>query len=126
MEMAEHVATRSNWLGMKVGCVVARDGRIISTGYNGTPRGWYNDLARGAKAFYCHSEENSIVNAARYGISLEGCTFYITVSPCTPCARMMVNVGAKSIIYKELWDEHDPMVGQMLNDLGIGFERHEG
>lgn len=122
--MAEHVATRSQWPGMKVGCVVAKDGRIISTGYNGTPRGWHNDLARDAKSFYSHAEENAIVNAARYGISLESCTFYTTISPCTPCARMIVNVGAKQIIYGELWDEHDPMVTQMLKDLGIGFERY--
>lgn len=121
MGMASYVASRSSWPGMKVGCVVARNGRVVSTGYNGTPRGWKGSETKKEKEVFCHAEENAIVNAARYGISLEGCFFYVTVSPCVQCARMMVNVGAKAVLYGSLWDEHSDVVHNLLFDSGVKF-----
>ena len=122
MGMAEQVALRSSWPGTKVGCVAARDGRIFSTGYNGTPRGWKNEVTKEEKVLICHAEENTIVNAARYGISLEGCTFYMTLSPCVPCFRMLVNVGTNSIVYKTLWEGHDPVINEMAIGLAVDFK----
>lgn len=119
MGLAEHVAMRSSWPGTRVGCLAVRDGRIVSSGYNGTPRGWANDLERDAKEFFCHAEENTIVQAARYGISLEGCSFYLSLSPCVPCARMMVNAGAKEIVWRHKWEGHNQMLNRMFKDLGI-------
>lgn len=121
--IAEQVAKRSSWPGTKVGCVVAKDGRIVSTGYNGTPRGWRGPENREHKKLFCHAEENAIVNAARYGISLEGCIFYLTISPCLQCARMMVNVGATIVVYKEIWDEHETTIDNLFTSLNIGFEQ---
>lgn len=119
--MAEHVSSRSSWPGTKVGCVVTRDGRIVSTGYNGTPRKWKDSESRDNKAVFCHAEENAIVNAARHGISLEGCTFYVTLSPCITCARMMVNVGAVEVIYAELWEGHDTMIDAVFEFADVKF-----
>ncbi len=123
MGLASQVSLRSNWLGTKVGCVAAREGRVVSAGYNGTPRGWRNDLSRDEKDCFCHAEENCIVQAARYGTPLSGCEFYMTLSPCMTCARMLVNVGAIAVFYRDLWEEHDPRTSQLFKDLGIMFAK---
>ncbi len=131
MMMAEVVALRSSWNGTKVGCVVTVDGMVRSTGYNGTPKGWTNDLEKSKDnlRFFCHAEENAIVQAARAGISLEGAVFYSTMSPCLACARMIRNVGAKALVYDEQWDEHEGKLAlNMLAKLGVQIlqERRNG
>jgi len=116
------VADRSDWPGTKVGAVTAKDGQILSTGYNGTPRGYRakrKDKAE-LKRFVCHAEENSIVQAAKFGARLDGATFYVTLSPCLSCARMIVNVGASRVVYLKKWD--DPMADEailLLTRLGV-------
>ena len=106
MEIAETVAKRSLDPDSQFGCVaVSEDHTILSVGYNGPPRG-VNDseipLTRPEKyPFMEHSERNCIYNAAREGISLKGCTFYVTGTPCTDCLRAMHQVGCHYIIYKD-------------------------
>jgi dCMP deaminase len=114
MGIARVVASRSNCVKRKVAAVVTRDRRIISTGYNGTPRGTTNcneggcprcnDLAPGGtrldECLCSHGEENAITQAAYHGVSLMGGTIYTTFSPCLQCTKMIINAGLSQVIYQ--------------------------
>jgi dCMP deaminase len=114
MGIARVVASRSNCVKRKVAAVVTADKRIISTGYNGTPRGTTNcneggcprcnDLAPGGtrldECLCSHAEENSITQAAYHGVSLKGGTIYTTFSPCLQCTKMIINAGLGEVIYQ--------------------------
>jgi len=115
MSIANEVSRRSNCLTRKVAAIVVRDRRIISTGYNGTPRNTKNCFeggcrrclertlaTAGTKLEECtcsHGEENAIVQAAYHGISLKDSTLYSTYSPCLTCSKMIINAGIKEVIY---------------------------
>ncbi|MBI4212523.1 MAG: AAA family ATPase [Deltaproteobacteria bacterium] len=113
MNIARQVAARSNCIKRKVAAVIVKDQRIISTGYNGTPRGVRNCNeggcprcnhfgASGAKLDEClcsHAEENAIVQAAYHGVSLKGATLYTVLSPCLLCTKMIINSGIVEVVY---------------------------
>ena len=113
MAIAHVVATRSNCCRRQVAAVIVKDNRIISTGYNGTPRGIKNcnegrcprcnsNIPSGSKLDEClcsHAEENAILQAAYHGISVNGAILYTTFSPCLICAKMIINCGIKRVIY---------------------------
>ncbi len=115
--IARVVASRSNCMKRKVAAVIVKDGRIISTGYNGTPRGTTNCNEGGCprcNAFkptgqnltecYCsHAEENAIVQSAYHGIEIKGSTLYTTFSPCLLCTKMIINSGLKEVVYNEAY-----------------------
>lgn len=122
IQMAGLVSTRSSWPGTKVGCVLTKNGMVVSTGYNGTPRGWFNEMPKTqeSKKYYCHAEENAIAQAARMGARTEDCVAYVTVSPCLTCARMMVNAGVRAVYYGARWDEYEGNLAlDMLTQLGV-------
>lgn len=104
LEVCEVVATWSKDRSTKCGCVLVKDNRILSTGYNGFPQGtedYENDEKheRPTKYMYFeHSERNAIYSAAKHGISLEGATAYVTGPPCVDCTRAMIQVGIRDII----------------------------
>ncbi|NOY74697.1 MAG: dCMP deaminase family protein [Kiritimatiellaeota bacterium] len=114
MNIAEVVASRGNCSRRKVAAVIVKDRRIISTGYNGTPRGVKNccdggcprcssDTPSGEGLEEClcsHGEENAIVQAAYHGISVKDGTLYTTYSPCLLCAKMIINSGIKEVVYR--------------------------
>jgi deoxycytidylate deaminase len=83
--------------------VVGKDKVILSVGYNSPPRGSDDaniPLTRPEKyKYFEHSESNSIINAARSGVSLLGSTFYVTGCPCVDCLRKIINVGADRLVY---------------------------
>ena len=113
MRIAEVVATRANCSRRKVAAVVVSERRIISTGYNGTPRGVKNcfeggcprcsgEAPSGAALEECicvHAEQNAICQAAYYGIRLAGATIYVTISPCLTCAKLIINAGIREVVY---------------------------
>ncbi len=115
MDIAEVASRRSNCCRRHVAAVIVKDRRIISTGYNGTPRGIKNcdeggcprcssDAPSGEKLEEClcsHGEENAIVQAAYHGISVKDSTLYTTFSPCLLCAKMIINAGIKEVIYRD-------------------------
>ncbi|MFQ6672660.1 MAG: deaminase [Candidatus Tectimicrobiota bacterium] len=115
MSIAQVVASRSNCLKRKVAAIIVKDRRIISTGYNGTPRGTRNcneggcprcnDLAPAGTALeecLCsHAEENAITQAAYHGISVRQATLYSTYSPCLMCTKMIINAGIDEVVYNE-------------------------
>lgn len=113
MEMAELAGKRSTCLRRQVGSVVVMNRRVLATGYNGAlpglehcsvmgclreknniPSGERHELCRGL-----HSEQNCIIQAAIHGIKLNGATMYVTTWPCVICAKMIIAVGLKKLIY---------------------------
>ena len=114
IDIAHVVARRSNCRRRQVAAIIVLDKRIISTGYNGTPRGIRNcfdggcprcasDAASGHSLGDCvcaHAEENAIVQAAYHGISVRGGTLYCTISPCLMCTKMIINAGLAEVVYE--------------------------
>ena len=114
MGIAEVAARRSNCVKRRVGAVIVSDRRVLSTGYNGTPRGARNcneggcprcnNLAPSGSALeecLCsHAEENALTQAAYHGVSVRGATIYTTFSPCLQCTKMIVNAGIAEVVYK--------------------------
>ena len=132
MNIALVVASRSNCLKRHVAAVIVKDKRIISTGYNGTPRGIRNcdegGCARcasfadsGTKLDECvcsHGEENAIVQASYHGISIKGATIYTTFSPCLNCTKMIINSGMVEVVYNSKYPVCElPM--KLLKEAGI-------
>ncbi len=113
MNIAKMVALRSNCLKRKVAAVIVKDKRIISTGYNGTPRGVKNcneggcprcnsfgASGVGLDECYCsHAEENSITQAAYHGVNIKEGILYTTFSPCLLCTKMIINSGITEVIF---------------------------
>jgi dCMP deaminase len=104
MSIATIVSFRSIDPSTKVGCVIVnQENSILSTGYNGPPRGMLDEnvpTERPEKySFFSHAEINAIANAARHGTSLRNSTFYVTTPPCDVCFRSVINSGAVKLIY---------------------------
>lgn len=102
MGVARLISSRSTCSRAQVGCVIAIDSRIISTGYNGAPTGlehcWHKDDDDPC-ADSVHAEANAIAFAAKFGIAIDGATLYTTVSPCKTCAQLIINSGIKKVYY---------------------------
>ncbi len=113
MSIAHVVKSRGNCSRRKVAAVIAKDRRLISTGYNGTPRGVKNcyeggcarcagDAPSGSGLGECicsHAEENAITQAAYHGTSVKDGVMYVTISPCLMCAKMIINAGIAEVVY---------------------------
>lgn len=107
MGIAQLSGMRSKDPGTQVGaCIVSRDNKILSVGYNGFPIGCSDDEfpweregePYDNKYFYTtHSELNAILNYR--GGSLEGSKLYVTLFPCNECAKAIIQAGIKTVIY---------------------------
>lgn len=131
MEMAEVAQKRSTCLRRKVGAVIVRDNRIMTTGYNGVPSGIEHCSVRGClrdqlkvpsgqRHELCrglHAEQNAIIQAAYLGQSIAGGTLYCTNQPCVICAKMLINAGIKRIVIKEGYP--DELAVEMLKEAGL-------
>lgn len=132
MSIAKAVSTRSNCMKRQVGAIIVRDKRIVSTGYNGTPRGIRNcneggcprcngfaASGTGLEDCYCsHGEENAIVQAAYHGISIKDATLYTTLSPCIMCTKMIINGGIKEVVYNSKY-ALDEKTTHLLDEAGV-------
>ena len=112
--------------------VIVKDQRIISTGYNGTPRGVKNCFEGGCPRAHSnstsgsdlgngicnHAEENAIIQAAYHGISVKDSTLYCTLSPCLLCAKMIINAGISEVVYETEYG-FSPQTAQLLNSVNI-------
>lgn len=132
IDIARMVSLRSNCVKRRVAAVIVKDKRIISTGYNGTPRGVKNCNEGGCprcnsfgpsgaklEECYCsHAEENAITQAAYHGVNIKGATLYTTFSPCLICTKMIINSGVFEVVY----NAHYPlvkMVTRLLKEAGV-------
>ena len=136
MQIARIVALRSNCMKRKVAAVIVKDKRIISTGYNGTPRGVKNcneggcprcnSLAdSGTQLGEClcsHAEENAIVQAAYHGISVKEAALYSTFSPCLICTKMIINAGIREVVFNLDYPLNEVAQG-LLNEAGVNLKK---
>ena len=138
MQITELVATRTTCSRRAVGAVVVKDNRILSTGYNGAPAGTAHCLdigcireamkiPSGERQELCrgiHAEQNAIVQAARFGVSLFDSEIYVTTQPCITCAKLIVNVGIKKVIYKNPYP--DNLALSFFKEAGVEVEVYKG
>lgn len=116
--IAVAVSMRSNCIRRRIGAVVVVGGRIVSSGYNGTPTGMRNCFDGGCKRCnseaeqgnyeHCicvHAEENAIALAARHGTKVEGGTLYCTLRPCGDCLRLACQSGIVGVVFGEEWTD---------------------
>lgn len=134
MQIAQVVKTRSNCLDIQIGSVIVKEKRIVATGYNGTPMGIKNcidggcerckkreegTIASGEKKDLCicvHAEQNALLQSAYHGISTKGSILYTTASPCSQCAKMIINAGiVKVVAHKNFPDKLGPELLKKAN-----------
>lgn len=139
LRIARLVAQRSTCLRRQVGAVIVRENRMLATGYNGAPVGIPHcfqlpegclreaqKIPSGQRQELCrglHAEQNAILQAAAFGVSLKGSDCYCTHQPCVTCAKMLMNAGIKRIVF--LGDYPDELSLQMLKEGNITLERIE-
>lgn len=104
MDIARVVAQRATCNRLHVGAVLAREGRVISTGYNGAASGLPHCSAETCNettpcTHTTHAEAGAIAHAARHGVALDGATAYVTACPCLDCAKLLVNAGIRRVVY---------------------------
>ena len=137
MDIAQTVARRGNCSRRQVAALIVKDRRIISTGYNGTPRGTTNcceggcarcssDAPTGTDLGECicsHAEENAIVQAAYHGIAVREGRLYCTLSPCLMCAKMIVNAGIIEVIYEDEYS-FTTQTRALFTEAGVACRRY--
>jgi dCMP deaminase len=131
MNIAFAVRKRANCMGRRVGAVIVKDNRIISTGYNGTPEGITNCLDGGCirckkkDAFAAsvgydvcicvHAEQNALITAARFGNSIEGAVVYSTLRPCFDCTKAMLQAKVDAIYFVHDWQHPENSLREQYN-----------
>ena len=140
MKLAAEIASWASCYqpNRKIGAVIVKNKRIMTTGYNGAPAGVKTCVERveclrrklnvpsGTRQEVCyaiHAEQNAIIQAARLGVSIEGATLYCTHQPCSVCAKMIVNAGITRVVYGEGYP--DAFAVDMLNEGGVLLEKYE-
>lgn len=125
MAMAWCVSGRATCERLSVGAIIARDSRVISTGYNGNPSGF--DHCDHTDDSPCkttvHAEANAIVYAARMGgAGTNGATLYVTHMPCAECAKLIINAGISRVVYD--WPYRKTEGLEMIERAGIEVARY--
>ena len=100
MSVAYLLAKRSSCDRLHVGCVIVKDNRIVTTGYNGHLAGTtHKSFVRdGHEMMTIHAETNAIADAAKRGVSLSNCIAYVTHIPCINCIKILLSAGIKKVI----------------------------
>jgi dCMP deaminase len=138
MSIARVVAMRSNCMKRKVAAIIVKDMRVVSTGYNGTPRGAKNCNEGGCprcnsmaasgtaldECLCCHGEENAITQAAYHGTSVKGATLYSTFAPCLLCTKMIINSGIAEVVYNQDYPLNDTALS-LLKECGVLLRQHK-
>lgn len=132
MSIAMQVGKRANCMKRKVGTVIVKEKRVITTGYNGTPRGLPNCDEHGCKrcnsfgitgedlgeCICSHAEENAIIQGAYHGVSVKNCTLYTTLTPCTFCAKLIINSGIIEVVYNNKYPL-DKGASELMKKAGV-------
>ena len=132
LNLARAVATKSKDRSTKVGCVIVdSEYGVLSTGYNGMPRGVDDDVAarheRPEKYLWVtHAEANAVAQAAKKGTSLSGATAVVTHAPCCHCMSLLIQAGVKKVAYDgSTGTSMDPhmfkVASVMCEEAGVSF-----
>lgn len=133
MSIAHQVATRSTCTRRQVGAVLVKGKRILATGYNGVPIGLEHcdtagclrdklGIPSGERHEMCrglHAEQNAVIQAARFGIAMDGSTVYSTTRPCVLCAKILINSGVVEIVSSAGYP--DALSESIIEESGITF-----
>ena len=133
MRLAREVATWSKDPSTKVGCVLVREKKVLSTGYNGFPKNISDDLNRlidreQKYEITVHAEVNAVTSAALHGVSTEGATAYVTFNPCSRCAAVLINAGVQSVFsdggaqIPERWLKNFILASKLLAEAGVDYQ----
>jgi len=132
MAIVNQVATRSTCLRRKIGAIIVKDKRILTTGYNGAPKNVKSCLEIGSclreelgipsgqRHEICralHAEQNAIIQAAYHGVSVNGSVLYCNTQPCVMCAKMIINSGITKIYYQQEYP--DMLALELLGEADI-------
>ena len=140
MDMARLVSTWASCYQpeRKIGCVIVKNKRVVTTGYNGAPAGVKTCMERGecmrkkmgvasgTRAELCyaiHAEQNAIIQAAKLGVSIDGATLYCTHQPCSVFAKMIINAGIRRVVYQEGYPDSFSL--QIFEEAGIQLEKYD-
>ncbi|MCH5157595.1 MAG: cytidine/deoxycytidylate deaminase family protein [Clostridiales bacterium] len=138
MEIASAVSSWSSCFqeNRQVGAVIAKNKRILTTGYNGASSGIKSckekgeclrrikNIPSGTRHEICyatHAEQNAIIQAARMGICIDGATLYCTHQPCSICTKMIINSGIKRVVYKEGYPDDFSL--ELFEEAGVVIEK---
>jgi dCMP deaminase len=137
MKLAKVASLRSNCVKRKVAAIIVRDKRVISTGYNGTPRGTRNCYEGGCprcnnladsgtlldECLCSHGEENAITQAAYHGMSVKDGTLYSTFAPCLTCTKMIINAGILEVVYNLDYPLNETSF-KLFQEAGVNIRQH--
>lgn len=135
IQIAGLVSQRSTCLRRNVGAVIVKNKRMLATGYNGAPSGLAhcleigclrekNKIPSGERHELCrglHAEQNAIIQASLYGISVKDSSIYVTHQPCVICAKMLINAGIREIVISDGYP--DKMALEFLKEAKIKVRR---
>ena len=106
MDITTTISKRGTCGRLQVGAVIALDGRVVATGYNGSPRGFEHcgpktcdDTKPCTQSI--HAEANALVFAARHGLKVLGATLYCNYNPCSDCAKLIINSGITEVVFEK-------------------------
>jgi len=125
MQIAHQVSTRATCPRASVGCVLAREHRILTTGYNGAPRGVAHCSEVGCTLVgeHClratHAEANAVVQGALHGVGLQGAIAYCTHQPCVNCSKLLVSAGVVKIVFDQAYP--DAVASTLLAEAGVAL-----
>ena len=123
-DLVELTATRSSCTKLHVGCILVRDNRIISQGYNGFLAGCTHTSQKrdGHEVATVHAEQNAIVDCAKRGVSCNECKAYITHFPCLNCTKILLSAGIAEIWYINDYN-NDPLVETICNEMNCKIQQ---
>ena len=139
MEIARAVASRATCDRGRSGCAIAKDRQILVTGYVGSPRNiphcdqighQFKTIIHedGSQSQHCvrttHAEQNAIVQAAKRGVAIENATLYCKMTPCSTCAKMIINAGIKEVICEKKYHQGAESE-EMFRRVGISLNYFE-
>lgn len=131
MRLADLAALRSNCMKRRVGCVIARDKRVIATGYNGTPRHLTNCNEGGCQrcnsgngsgsalstCLCLHAEENALLESGRDRVGMNS-ILYCNTCPCLTCSIKIVQSGIKEVVYSQSYSM-DELSFKVFHEAGV-------
>lgn len=131
MDITRVVATRSTCLRRQVGATIVKGKRLLTSGYNGAPQGLAHcgevgclrqtrGVPSGERHELCrgtHAEQNAIVQAALYGVAIDGATLYCTHQPCSGCTKMIINAGIRRVVYENAYP--DELAQELMDGAGV-------
>ena len=133
LRLAKEVSTWSIDPSTKVGCILVKNKRVISTGYNGFPKNISDNFDRlldleKKYEITVHAEVNAVTTAALHGVSTEGSIAYVSFSPCSRCAAVLINAGISEVyvtggsIIPDRWLSNFITASTLLAEAGVGYE----